>query len=321
MLRGLLSWFLTERYTGRFAGKVTPAQRSLVVRLFVGVPFIALAMAVIVIGLSSDRAWPVAAFLLIGSVILVVPTDAWQKLLSSVEKAQIGPFSFGLRQHAEKAALIAPPSDKGEGVEDEATEDAQSVFDLRMQLEWKLAFIAKHLLATGSGVTFVTIGSLKFDGYLTEPEARTATGIMLARDEELRELPASERRKFISEAQDFLDGLRTSVFWGRIKRELEGKDDGAPNLLRDSIPGTGGRNDLRAARNGASTRIVPVLALNSDSTNLKQAIERLEEGALPGPETERQLIVVPDSTESKVPRHATSNVVELGELRKALASP
>ncbi len=299
-----------------------PAQRSVVVRLLVGLPFIALALAVIAIGLPSDRAWPVAAFLLIGIIVLVVPVDAWQKFLSSVERAQIGPLSFGLRQHVEKAAKIAPPSDKGEGVADEPTEDAQSVFELRMQLEWKLAFIAKHLLAGRNGTTFVTIGSLKFDGYLTDSEARTATGIMLARDEELRELPASERRKFISEAQEFLDGLRTSVFWGRIKRELEGKDDeGAPNLLRESVRGTGGRNDLLADYNGVSTRIVPVLALNRESSNLKKAAERMEEGALPGPETKRQLIVVPDSTESKVPPDATSSIVELGELREALTSP
>lgn len=285
-----------------------------------GVPFIALAVAVIVIGISSDRAWPVAAFLLIGIVILVVPTDAWQKLLSSVEKAQIGPFSLGLRQHVEKAAEIAPPSDKGEGVENEAAKDARDVFELRMQLEWKLAFIAKHLLATGSGVTFVTIGSLQFDGYLTEAEARTATGIMLARDEELRELPASERRKFISEAQEFLDGLRSSVFWGRVKRELEGADSGAPDLMPKQIEGTGGRDDLLAGGDGVETRIVPIFALNSHSTKLKTAIERMEKGSLPGPATKRQIIVVPDGTESKAPPHATSRVVELAKLREALTS-
>lgn len=288
-------------------------------RLAVAVPLLALALGVIVADLSADRAWPVAAFLLIGLLVLVVPPEAWQNLLSRVENAQIGPLGVGLRQEVEEAAEIAPPSDQGEGAADEPAARAESVFQLRMQLEWKLAFVAKHLLATGEGATFVTIGSLRFDGYLTESEARTAIGILTARDEELNELPEAERQKFIEDAQTFLNGLRASVFWGRVKRELQGKGgvDG-PDVFVERVKGTGGRNDLLANGTDGETRVIPVLALNPDSQKIVEAVGPIEKGELPRPKTSRQIIVVPDSSRSPIPPDSPARVVKLSELRGAL---
>jgi hypothetical protein len=287
--------------------------------LVVAVPLFGLALWVIAADLSADRAWPAAAFLLIGLLVLVVPADAWQGFLSRVENAQIGPFGFGLRQEVAKAAEIAPPSDKGEGVEGEDGEKAKTVFELRMQLERKLAFIAKHLLGTVDRVTFVTIGSLLFDDYLTKAEARTATGIMTARDDELSQLPDAERRKFIDDAQTFLDGLRASVFWGRVKRELQGRGEiDGDDLFVERVRGTGGRNDLLADGAGEETRIIPILALNPDSKKLVKAVEPIEKGDLPRPQTTRQIIVVPDTSTTKVPPQSTVQIVKLNELRAEL---
>jgi len=285
----------------------------------VALPLIGVAVAIVVANLSSDQAWPVAAFLLIGLIVLVVPTDAWQKVLSSVESAQLGPLSFGLRQQVEAAAEIAPPSDKGEGVVAELQEEAESVFDLRLQLEWKLAFIAKHLLEGSDGVTFANIGSLWFDGYLTDSEARTAIGIMTARDEELRLLPEAERRKFIADAQTFLNGLRAAVFWGRVRRELQGRGsaDGV-DLFLERVRGTDGRDDLLAGDGEEEVRVIPVLSINESSDKLDEALEPIEKGTLPRPRTRRQIIVVPDSSETKVPQEPAAPVVPLSELRREL---
>jgi hypothetical protein len=290
-------------------------------RLAVAVPLLGLAFWVIAADLSADRAWPVAAFLLIGLLVLVVPTEAWQRFLSRIENAQIGPLGLGLRQEVEKAAEIAPPSDMGEGAEDESGEKAQTVFDLRMQLEWRLTFIAKHLLGTVDRVTFVTIGSLLFDGYLTKAEARTAAGIMMARDEELKQLPEAERQKFITDAQTFLDGLRASVFWGRVKQELQGRGDiEGSDLFVERVKGTGGRNDLLADGTGEDTRVIPILALNPDSKKVVEAVEPIEKGDLPRPKTKRQIIVVPDTSRSKAPSHSTVRIVKLNRLRAELES-
>jgi hypothetical protein len=292
-------------------------------RLAVALPLLGLALWVIAADLSADRAWPVAAFLLIGLLVLVVPTEAWQRFLSRIENAQIGPLGLGLRQEVEKAAEIAPPSDKGEGVEREAEKEAQTIFDLRMQLEWRLTFIAKHLLGTVDRVTFVTIGSLLFDGYLTKAEARTAAGIMMAREEEFKQLPEAERQKFLADAQTFLDGLRAAVFWGRVKRELQDKGDaGEDGLFLERVRGTGGRNDLLAKDGaGEEIRVIPILAINPGSKKLSKAIEPIEADELPRPKTRRQIIVVPDTSETELPPHSPAQIVTLGRLREALQSP
>lgn len=288
-------------------------------RLVVAVPLFGLALSIVIADLDADRAWPVAAFLLIGLLVLVVPPEGWQKFLSRVENAQIGPLGVGLRQEVEEAAEMAPPPDTGEGVAGEPTEQAETVFELRMQLEWKLAFIAKHLLSDGSGVTYVTIGSLFFDGYLSETEARTATGILAARDEELKELPDAERRKFVEDAQTFLDGLRASVFWGQAKRVLEGRGSGGTkNAFLERVRGTGGRNDLLADAEGEEVRVIPIMALEEGSSKLVEAVEAIENGELPRPRTKRQIIVVPDSSATERPSKSDVQIVELSELRGSL---
>jgi len=291
-------------------------------RLVVAVPLFGLALWIIVADLSADRAWPVAAFLLIGLLVLVVPPEGWQKFLSRVENAQIGPLGVGLRQEVEEAAEMAPPSDKGEGAADEWAEQAETVFELRMQLEWKLAFIAKHLLSSGGGVTYVTIGSLLFDGYLTETEARTATGILSARDEELKELPEAERRKFVEDAQTFLDGLRASVFWGQVKRVLEGRGEvKGEDIFLERVRGTGGRSDLLADADREEVRVIPILALEEGSDKLAEAVEAIDKGKLPRPRTKRQVIVVPDSSATERPERPDVQIVELSELRDTLEQP
>lgn len=291
-------------------------------RLAVAVPLIGLAVWIVASDISSDRAWPAAAFLLIGLLALVIPTDSWQRFLSRVENAQLGPVGLGLRQEVERAAEIAPPSDKGEGAEAETRDEnelAESAFELRMQLEWKLAFIAKHLLDTGNRTTFVTIGSLRFDGYLTESEARTATGIMLARDEELRELPQAERDKFVKDAQTFLDGLRAAVFWGRVKRELQGKDGaGGKDLTPAGVEGTGGRHDLLTGSADGEVRIIPILAINPESDKLENAIKPIEANDLPRPKTKRQIIVIPDTSQTQEPPESKVRVIKLSQLREEL---
>ena len=298
-------------------GDKAGGQESALRRLPWAAPFILLALFVAFDHLSSEQAWPVAALVLIGVVILIVPTDIWRKLVDRVEKAQFGPISLGLRRDVEDAAEFVPLSDQGEGTR-EPTGAAQSIFELRMRLEWKLVYIAKHLLATDEA-TFVTIGSLEFDGYLTKSEARTATGILTTRDEELQALPESERRKFFAEAQRFVDSVRASVFWGQVRRVLQGKeDDGAPDLLRKVIPSTSRRRDLLAGVEEREFRVAPALALDSNSKILGQTLERLEGEGGASSRPERQMVVIPDISEEKSVSDGTPEVVKLAGLRAAL---
>jgi hypothetical protein len=227
--------------------KKKPSRGSM--KLLWAAPFFLLALIVAFSGLSSDRAWPVAALLLVGIVIVVVPEDFWREALANVENASFGPVSVGLRKVAGEAAAIAEP-DTSEGVE-EAPSTPENVFDLRLRLEYKLAFIAKHMLARDGQATFVTIGSLKHDGYLRTEEARAAFGILSIREEELQELSDAEQKKFVKEAGEFVDGVRASVFWGQVRRTLQGADaPGQDDLCKAQVPSSGRRDDFRAGLDG-----------------------------------------------------------------------
>lgn len=290
-------------------------------RILWALPFFGLAFVVGIQELSSDRAWPVAALLIVGIVVAAVPKDTWKELLSSVENAQFGPVGIALRRDAARAAEIAPESDKGEGIEGDPGDSARSMLDLKLMLEWKLAFVAKHLLAENGAATFLTIGSLKFDGYLTEAEARTAIGILGTREEELNQLPRPDRDIFIEEAQKFVDSVRASVFWGQAKRVLEGKEGASDeDLFRETLAGAGRRHDLLAGLPDREFRVAPAFAVDVNSEMLVKARERVK--AEPTP-PERKIVVVPDISNSEVMPLPTDDgpaVVKLADLRATLES-
>jgi hypothetical protein len=283
--------------------------------------FFGLALAVAFSGLAPDRAWSVAIFLFIGIMIVAVPKEVWKEILSRVENAKVGPVSIALQLDAGKAAASAAEPDTSEGLDGAPLETAKDMFDLRKRLEWKLAYIAKHLLAKNGNATFVTIGSLEYDGYLSEEEARTAIGIFNTREEELRELPKAAQETFLKDAGAFVDSVRASVFWGQAKRRLKGKDRSKDkNLLRAKLPSTGRRSDFLAGLPGKEFRVAPALALGKRSGVLKRAIKRLRDEVDTFSGLERQIVVIPDnSKEDEAPASGKKpRVVKLANLRSAL---
>jgi len=257
---------------------------------------------------------------LVGVVVAVVPGRVWRELLANVENAQFGPISIDLRRDAERAASQAAERDTAEGVDGQDRGEAEDMFELRMRLESKLAYVAKHLLASGGNATFLTIGSLEFDGYLTKEEARTAVGILSVRQEELEGLSAQARKEFLSEAGRFVASVRASVFWGQVKRRLKGSDRREDrSLLMHEISSTGRRHDLVAGQADRLYRVAPAFALDGDSRILANVITRLKkEGA--AAVDERQLIVIPDISkeEEASAGDGRPRVVKLAGLREAL---
>lgn len=283
-------------------------------------PFFLLALVVAFSGLSSDRAWPVAALLLAGIVIAVVPAATWKEMLANVENAQFGPISVGLRQQLGKAATKAE-SDAEAGDGDDSDIEVTGMLDLRMKLEWKLTYVAKHLLAEGGSPTFLTIGSLRYDGYLTEEDAATAAAILTTREEELRELSEKEQKKFLEQGEEFVDGVRAAIFWGQVRRCLwEGRKPGrSGDLLRDLKPSSGRREDFLAGPAGKEHRVTTAFAIDERSKIIGWALQRLERERAASVGGERQIVVVPDISHVKETDPAAKpRVVKLANLRKVL---
>lgn len=306
----------------RKAAEAAVHMREMVVRLIAAALFFTLAGVVVAEVLSPERAWPVVVLSLAGAVVVLVPWDVWRALLARVEQAQIGPVSVGLRRDVESAAASAPPSDDSEDGSKKASEKAKSMLELRLRLEWKFAYVAKHLLAEASGPTFFTIGSLKYDGYLTESEARTAIGILSTGDERLRAMSPLERDGILIEAETFVKGVRASIFWGMVRRMLRGLDPpGGENLWVGDVDGKGRRDDM-LARGGerGDFWVAPAFALNSKSSILRSTKKRLETHERPyGVTAERRIVVVPDAEDGQnASSDAGPKVVQLFELRDAL---
>jgi hypothetical protein len=306
-----------------------PAPRSVQGSPWIAAPFLALAIAVAVDAISADQAWPMVALLLIAMLIAVIPSSTWDDLVKSVKKATLGPLSFDLQRNADLVAAAAPERDTGEGEEtktkgEKGDATVVDIFDLRMRLEMKLAYVAKHLLAPARGnATFLTIGSLQHDGYLDKREARMAIGILNTRQAELEALPEAARERFLKDAVEFVESVRASIFWGQVKRRLEG-EDGGDSLYSNPIPTAGARrDDLGADSPEGQVRVAPSFALDSDSKILSGTINRLEREGAAARDGERQLIVVPDNSHvgERPAQGGAPRVVRLASLREALEHP
>src|SRR6185312_11358566 len=55
---------------------------------------------------------------------------------------------------------------------------ATDLVDLRLLLDAKMTWLAKHLLGGPDTPTFVTVGSLAYDNYLPEDQARRAARLL-----------------------------------------------------------------------------------------------------------------------------------------------
>ena len=279
-------------------------------------PFFVLAAGVLFLDLAPARVWPAVALVLIGALIAFVPRQAWLGLLERIESASVGPISIALQQEAGKAAADSRERDTTEGSKRDDPGAVKDVFDLRQRLEWKLTYVAKHLLGSGPDkVTFITIGSLRYDGYLTETDARTAIGILNIRQEELEALPKSAQERFLSEAGEFVESVRARIFWGQVKRRLEGRDGGA-EAFAGFAPSRGRRDDLLADSPAGIVRVAPAFALDEGSKILKGAIERVRREKQTA-SVKRQIVVVPDGSDAEAPA-GRPEVVQLAGLMAAL---
>lgn len=307
----------------REAAAAASRRWQVTLRLLCAAPFFALAGFVAFDCLPADRAWPVLALAALGFLIAIVPREVWRQIALSVSKAQIGPVGFELQRDLEKAVAIAPVSDRGEGG-DPPPENAraETMFDLRLRLEFKLAYAAKHLLADSRGVTFLTVGSLEYDGYLTRAEARTAIGILSTRDEQLNAMGESGKEAFLKEAEKFVDSVRASIFWGQVKRCLQGKDQrSVPSLWIGDIERKGERDDLLAGTPGNEFWVAPAFGIAADSKIRKGAEARLRTEKRPyGVPAHRRIVVLPDVSKFQGEREPGSppEVVRLIHLRETI---
>jgi len=236
--------------------------------------------------LKVDQAGVIAGLFILALIAVSLGPGFGQTLLQRLAKVSVGPVGLELVEEAQKAAASSP-SDEGEA------SASISMQELRLQFERKLSYIANDQLATGDTPRFVTIGSLRHDGFITEAEERTLARVMVLRTVDLETLPADEREAFTEAARKVVLNIRASVLHGHVrklvKEELVRRKD-RPGWKRIEVAGSP-RNNLVVQKGEESFYLRPVFTTSSNSRLLAKAhVELLKKRPQ---KADKRIIVVP----------------------------
>jgi hypothetical protein len=265
-----------------------------------------------------------AAIVLAAGVVLLLISfrKTSDRLFQSIDSVSVStPFGgFGLT--AKKAATQAPESEAEPGTPPELPAD--SLLSLRFKLESKLAYIGKHLLNEETvddprPAVFLTVGSLRHDGYISDEQAEVATQILTMQPRDYALIPDDRRARWLDNANDLATNIRASVFSGMVRKQLKADGWHAAQLARKGAKGT----DFLAAEKGVGEgpyfRVAPTYAMSATSDILQAARERLRKRRDREPASS-QIIVVPNRSryEDREPVDGP-RVVRLMNLAAALA--
>lgn len=264
-----------------------------------------------------------ALALVIGLLIVLVVLTQTAKGNLPVEISKDGmKFGEALQavedvKEAKDQVLDSEPDLPGERAAPESNKaTAKSVMELRMTLEAQMAYVAKWLLRDGPDrVSYATIGSLRYDGFLTEAEANTAARVLALRDEELGELSPKERKEFLDDADRVVSNLRAGVFYGLVRELLQRNGFEVKELKTEASR----RPHLLAEKDGAHYLIVPRFVMKrGESTIFNTAHSNLQRLMKATPD-EVRVIVVPDRSKRQTDTDGDPAVMKLADLKERLS--
>jgi hypothetical protein len=278
--------------------------------------------------LESDEAAVVSLVGLVAIVVVVAmltPAKHIRPFLARVNKVTLG--SLGIDLNPSDIATSGP----AEETNDKDPDQADDLFDLKVRLESKLTYLAKHLLTTDASTgrpvaTFLTIGSLTHDGYLDRKQATRAYQILGMREFEFRGLPVAEQKEFLTMGTVFTANVRAIVFSAYVVREI----NRLPGwTAKPEYTDTGSkRRDLRVVLGGFDSdaaavvhHVVPVFTTVADSRLIRNIKSRIGQNPLQEGTGKRFIVVPPLSKARQSQEEAAANdiaVVTLHDLRKLL---
>ena len=239
----------------------------------------------------ADERLPLVYFLVIFPV-LVLAVFGW--LVSRHINKLYAPSDYRNEDLFVQAITIdAAQAASSSAVEEEPDASSRSLYDLRRKLEYKLTFLAKHILLnpeTGFLGTFTTIGSLRYDRLITEQEMRTAYAIMdlgtTGSGTGIKMVDAD----FLQAANRFVANFRATVFHALVRQIIREKD---PSYSTVSERGRTRVDLLTKALalapdyHGSADRVVPVFADRINASSVSKQVERIKESG------HNAIIVVP----------------------------
>jgi hypothetical protein len=210
----------------------------------------------------------------------------------------------------QEAAVSGDAPDDSVEEREKTSSDATA---LRLRLESKLAWVCKHLLAGPDTITYATIGSLNYDGYLQDNEARIASQILALDPMSIAKGEHEELADFLQGAEPIVTNFRGSVFDGFARKELAA----AGWTVDDFDQPAGYRSHFVAEKDGHRLRVAARLVTSRESQICEREVQRLERSKSQGdgPHVDARAVVIPDASEMPTgPVTDDPRVVKLGDL-------
>jgi hypothetical protein len=226
--------------------------------------------------------------------------------LRNIRRFNFGAEGFSLETHlvdARAAVAAAPPEEDGELSTPVATGDGR-LTQLRFRLEAKLSYIAGHMNVESGAVM---IGSLLYDGYLTNEEAVTADVVLRTSEEEFARASRRDREQFLDAGERVVSNIRASVLAGAVHKQL----------IRsgwDVERAEGGKRDLLATSGARRVLVVPVFSLATEPKLPAKIARRIKEIK----NVDRRVIVLPDAAKAASTPRGEPAIVRLAELQSVL---
>lgn len=241
-----------------------------------------------------------------------------RKLTRGIEEVKLGPVAAKWSATAQVVADQVVTDEGGAGGAGEALKGT-SLIDLRLQLEGKLTYLAKHQLAEAGNPTFLSIGSLKIDGGLTAEQADLADFVMTHTDADLTLIPEANRREIERDAGRLVANFRATVHYNLVSSTVHSLAEDEKWSVATLVAEGGKRPHIRLERGDRrSFRIAPVYALSGDSKNLVSARKRLARARGLPPTVDKTIVVIPDNSRAEKAPGDHFDLVKLSQLRAAL---
>lgn len=190
--------------------------------------------------------------------------------------------------------------------------------DLQFLLEAKLTYVAKHILGfdgTGHWSPFLTLGSLKYDTYMSRTDAIAARHLLGLQSSAVKDASDKDRRAYLATAKPFVRNIRATIFHGVVKTVLE-KDFRLSVSTHDRGEGRRPDFELRADHLGR-VLVFPAFAGGGGYWRGERLKRRAADLAQ---HSDRALIVVPPNTPTLDPGVENVTVAGIDELVHAAAA-
>ncbi|HEU0318309.1 MAG TPA: hypothetical protein VFR49_13320 [Solirubrobacteraceae bacterium] len=252
-------------------------------------------------------------------IAIVVAVVDMEKLFANLSEFQLGPV--GAKFGAEAGKAKAEENQESADETDSAPgSPAETMLKLRLRLEAKLAYLAKHQLAANGPATFLTIGSLLVDGGLTDEQAEVATCVLTFRDDEVARITEVRREALIERASELVKNLRATVHQNLTEHGLD-QMQGGWSVSPIKHKGASPPYFQVEAPDRRTFRVAATYALGPQSVNLAKARDRLAATADRAPHADARVIVVPDNSVVPVTDpNSDPRIVHLHELAGALGA-